>query len=55
MVSAFTNGPAKVEAKKNGKFELFGGNVHGEFSELVSCICFAMYIFFHLLVRFLVT
>lgn len=35
MASAFTNGPAKIEAKKNGKFELFGGNVHGEFTELV--------------------
>lgn len=35
MVTAFTNGPVKLEPKKNGKFELFGGNVHGEFVELV--------------------
>lgn len=35
MVSAFTNGPAKIEAKEGGKFELFGGNISGEFTELV--------------------
>lgn len=35
MVTAFTNAPAKVEAKKGGKFELFGGNIYGEFVELV--------------------
>ena len=31
---AFTKGPVKLEAKKNGKFELFGGNIYGEFLEL---------------------
>jgi len=35
MVSAFTNGPVKLEAKKGGRFELFGGNIHGDFVELV--------------------
>lgn len=35
MVTAFTNGPVKLEPKKGGKFELFGGNIHGEFIELV--------------------
>lgn len=35
MVTAFTNSPAKVEAKRGGKFELFGGNIYGEFVELV--------------------
>ncbi|XP_043275574.1 activator of 90 kDa heat shock protein ATPase homolog 1 [Venturia canescens] len=34
MVQAFTRGPVKLEAKKDGKFEFFGGNVHGEFVEL---------------------
>ncbi|XP_046620108.1 activator of 90 kDa heat shock protein ATPase homolog 1 [Neodiprion virginianus] len=34
MVQAFTKGPVKLDAKKNGKFELFGGNIHGEFVEL---------------------
>lgn len=35
MVQAFTHGPVKLEAKKDGKFELFGGNVCGVFVELV--------------------
>uniref|UniRef100_A0A069DS64 Putative activator of 90 kDa heat shock protein atpase log 1-like isoform 2 n=1 Tax=Panstrongylus megistus TaxID=65343 RepID=A0A069DS64_9HEMI len=35
MVSAFTNGPCKLEPKKGGHFELFGGNILGEFVELV--------------------
>lgn len=34
MVQAFTRNPVKLEAKKNGKFELFGGNIHGEFVEI---------------------
>ncbi|XP_054271354.1 activator of 90 kDa heat shock protein ATPase homolog 2 [Macrosteles quadrilineatus] len=34
MVMAFTSGPVKLETKKLGKFELFGGNIHGEFVEL---------------------
>lgn len=35
MVMAFTKGPVKLEPKNGGKFELFGGNIHGEFLELV--------------------
>jgi hypothetical protein len=35
MVQAFTQGPVKLEAVKDGKFELFGGNVCGVFVELV--------------------
>ncbi|KAJ9582485.1 hypothetical protein L9F63_003178 [Diploptera punctata] len=35
MVQAFTHGPVKLEPKKDGKFELFGGNVHGSFIELI--------------------
>lgn len=34
MVQAFTKGAVKLEAKKNGRFELFGGNIHGEFLEI---------------------
>lgn len=34
MVQAFTRGPVKLEAKQNGLFELFGGNIHGEFIEI---------------------
>ncbi|KAK0179619.1 hypothetical protein PV327_005357 [Microctonus hyperodae] len=34
MVQAFTKGPVRLEAKKGGQFELFGGNIHGEFVEL---------------------
>ncbi|KAK0098462.1 hypothetical protein PV326_008060 [Microctonus aethiopoides] len=34
MVQAFTKGPVRLEPKKGGKFELFGGNIHGEFVEL---------------------
>lgn len=34
MVQAFTRGPVKLEPKKGGKFEFFGGNVHGEFLEV---------------------
>lgn len=35
MVQAFTHGPVKLEAQKDGKFELFGGNICGVFVELV--------------------
>lgn len=35
MVTAFTRGHVKMEAEKGGKFALFGGNVTGEFKELV--------------------
>lgn len=35
MVCAFTRGPCKLEAKKGGIFELFGGNINGKFEELV--------------------
>lgn len=35
MVSAFTNGPAIVDPRVGGQFELFGGNISGEFTELV--------------------
>nr|AIU47030.1 heat shock protein [Phenacoccus solenopsis] len=35
LVTAFTNGPVKMEVKEGGKFELFGGNIHGTFLELV--------------------
>ncbi|XP_058789939.1 activator of 90 kDa heat shock protein ATPase homolog 1 [Phymastichus coffea] len=34
MAVAFTKGPVKLEAKKDGKFEFFGGNIYGEFVEL---------------------
>lgn len=34
MVTAFTHGAVKCDAFKNGKFELFGGNIYGEFLEL---------------------
>ncbi|KYM77841.1 Activator of 90 kDa heat shock protein ATPase like protein 1 [Atta colombica] len=34
MVQAFTKNPVKLEPKKNGQFELFGGNIHGEFIEI---------------------
>lgn len=35
MVMAFTKGDAKVEAKKGGIFVLFGGNISGNFVELI--------------------
>ncbi|CAG2055290.1 unnamed protein product, partial [Timema podura] len=35
LVQAFTRGPVKLEAEVGGKFELFGGNIHGDFVELV--------------------
>lgn len=35
MVTAFTQGHVKMEAEKGGKFALFGGNITGEFKELV--------------------
>jgi hypothetical protein len=35
MVQAFTHGPVKLEAQKDGIFELFGGNICGVFVELV--------------------
>ncbi|KAL3277046.1 hypothetical protein HHI36_012407 [Cryptolaemus montrouzieri] len=33
MVTAFTHGPVKLDLFKNGRFELFGGNISGEFLE----------------------
>ena len=38
MVQAFTNGPVVLEPRVGGKFEIFGGNIQGEFIELVSNI-----------------
>lgn len=35
MVAAFTRGEAKLVAEKGGKFALFGGNICGEFVDLV--------------------
>lgn len=35
MVTAFTRGPAKVDAVRGGEFVLYGGNVHGKFEELI--------------------
>uniref|UniRef100_A0A2R5LC81 Putative activator of 90 kDa heat shock protein atpase log 1 n=1 Tax=Ornithodoros turicata TaxID=34597 RepID=A0A2R5LC81_9ACAR len=35
MVQAFTLSQCKIEAEKGGRFELFGGNVSGTFTELV--------------------
>lgn len=35
MVRAFTHNLAQFDAQKGGKFSLFGGNVSGEFTELV--------------------
>jgi len=35
MVQAFTQGPVRLEATPGGKFEFFGGNIQGEFIELV--------------------
>lgn len=35
MVTAFTRGAVKLEPFKDGKFELFGGNINGTFKELV--------------------
>lgn len=35
MVQAFTQGPCKMALEKGGKFEMFGGNVHGEQVELI--------------------
>ncbi|XP_011869102.1 PREDICTED: activator of 90 kDa heat shock protein ATPase homolog 1 isoform X2 [Vollenhovia emeryi] len=34
MVEAFTSNPVKLEAKKNGEFALFRGNIHGEFLDI---------------------
>ncbi|KAG8234537.1 hypothetical protein J437_LFUL015035 [Ladona fulva] len=34
LVQAFTNGPVKLEPHQGGRFELFGGNVYGEFIEV---------------------
>uniref|UniRef100_A0A1B6E8U8 Activator of Hsp90 ATPase AHSA1-like N-terminal domain-containing protein n=1 Tax=Clastoptera arizonana TaxID=38151 RepID=A0A1B6E8U8_9HEMI len=34
LAIAFTQGPVKLDCKKGGKFELFGGNIQGEFIEL---------------------
>jgi activator of HSP90 ATPase len=36
MVEAYTRGPVKMDSKPGGKFELFGGNIFGEFLEIVS-------------------
>jgi activator of HSP90 ATPase len=36
MVRAFTTQDAMIDATKGGRFSLFGGNVHGEFTELVA-------------------
>lgn len=35
MVTAFTRGHVKLDACKGGQFSLFGGNIMGEFVELV--------------------
>nr|CAD7428775.1 unnamed protein product [Timema monikensis] len=35
LVQAFTRSPVKLEAEVGGKFELFHGNIHGDFVELV--------------------
>ena len=45
MFCAFNNGPSKVEDIEGGKFELFGGNITGEFTELVTIIYFIIFIF----------
>ena len=34
MVTAFTRNEVKLKVEKGGKFELFGGNILGEFQEL---------------------
>lgn len=34
MVQAFTGGPARIAAEKNGAFSLLGGNISGTFQEL---------------------
>lgn len=36
MVTAFTQGHVKLDPEKGGKFALFGGNVTGEFKELIT-------------------
>jgi len=36
MFAAFTNGSGHIEPKVGGKFDIFGGNVHGEITELKS-------------------
>jgi hypothetical protein len=36
LVTAFTCGPVKLDVKPGGVFELFGGNIHGTFVELVN-------------------
>uniref|UniRef100_A0A8D8SUN4 Activator of 90 kDa heat shock protein ATPase homolog 1 n=1 Tax=Cacopsylla melanoneura TaxID=428564 RepID=A0A8D8SUN4_9HEMI len=35
FVKVFTNGPVRMDAQKGGKFDMFGGNINGEFVELV--------------------
>ncbi|XP_068195222.1 activator of 90 kDa heat shock protein ATPase homolog 1-like [Antennarius striatus] len=35
MLQAFTQAPAAVEAEKGGRFRLLGGNILGEFTEMV--------------------
>merc|ERR1712130_988028 len=41
MIQAFTRAPAEVDLKVGGKFQLFGGSIEGEWTELVphSKIC----------------
>ncbi|XP_012280300.1 activator of 90 kDa heat shock protein ATPase homolog 1 [Orussus abietinus] len=34
MVEVFTKSSVKLDPKKHGKFELFGGNIHGEFVDI---------------------
>ena len=34
MAMAFTKGDVKLEPKIQGKFEFFGGNISGEFTQL---------------------
>lgn len=36
MVVAFTRGDVKLDVVKGGKFELFGGNISGEYENIVS-------------------
>ena len=35
MIRAFTQCDAHIDATKGGRFQMYGGNVCGEFSELV--------------------
>lgn len=42
MVQAFTQMAAVVEPEKGGKFRLLGGNVFGDFQELVRMYLFIL-------------